>query len=115
MAFVKVCDVNDLKPGEALRFEASCPVALFRVDDQFYATDDTCTHAASSLSDGYIDGDVVECAFHSAKFCICTGEVLSLPASEPLKTYPVKVEDGSVLVDVDCGWIRSVEVRVALR
>ena len=101
MTFVKVCGVNDLQPGEALRFEASYPVALFRVSDQFYATDDTCTHAAASLSDGYIDGDIVECPFHSARFCIRTGEVLSLPASEPLKTYPVKVEDGSVFVDVN--------------
>lgn len=100
MAFVKVCDVNDLQPGEALRFEASCPVALFRVEDQFYATDDTCTHAAASLADGYIDGDIVECPFHSARFCIRTGEALSLPASEPLKTYLVKVEDGAVFVDL---------------
>jgi len=101
MTFVKVCGVNDLQPGEALRFEASCPISLFRVGNQFYATDDTCTHAAASLSDGYIDGDIVECPFHSARFCIRTGEVLSLPASEPLKTYPVKVEDGSVFVDVN--------------
>jgi len=101
MAFMKVCSADEVKPGEALRFVASCPVAIFRVDDQFYATDDTCTHAEASLSDGYIDGDVVECPFHSARFCIRTGQALSLPASEPLKTYPVKVEDGSVLVDVD--------------
>jgi len=101
MAFVKVCQVNDLQPGEARRFEASCPVALFRVGNQFYATDDTCTHAEASLSDGYIDGDVVECPFHSARFCIRTGEALSLPASEPLKTYLVRIEDGAVFVDID--------------
>jgi 3-phenylpropionate/trans-cinnamate dioxygenase ferredoxin subunit len=101
MAFVKVCDVNDLPPGEALKFVASCAVALFRVGDQFYATDDTCTHAEASLSDGYIDGDIVECPFHSAKFCLRTGQALSLPASEPLRTYPVKVADGAVFVDVD--------------
>ncbi len=76
-------------------------MALFRVGDQFYATDDTCTHAEASLSDGYIDCDVVECPFHSARFCIRTGQALSLPASEPLKRYPVKVEDGLVFVDVD--------------
>ena len=101
MAFVKVCDATKLQPGEALRFGAACPVALFRVGDQFYATDDTCTHAEASLADGYIDGDVVACPFHSARFCLRTGRALSLPASEPLKTYPVKVEDGSVFVDVD--------------
>jgi nitrite reductase/ring-hydroxylating ferredoxin subunit len=75
-------------------------VALFRVGDQFYATDDICTHAEASLSDGYVDGDVVECPFHSARFCIRTGKALSLPASEPLKTYPVKIEDGAVCVDI---------------
>ena len=101
MAFVKVCGVDEVKPGEAFRFEASCPVALFRVGDQFYATDDTCTHAAASLADGYIDGDVVECPFHAAKFCIRTGAALSLPAREPLKTYAVKIEEGSVLVDIE--------------
>ena len=101
MAFVKVCEANALKPGEALKFEAPRAIALFRVDDEFFATDDTCTHAQSSLSDGYIDGDVVECAFHGAKFCVRTGKVLSLPATQPLKTFSVKVEDGSVFVDPD--------------
>lgn len=101
MAFVKVCDVSQLKPGEALKFDAARPIALFRVDDEFLAVDDTCSHAQSSLSDGYIDGAVVECAFHGAKFCLRTGKALSLPATVPLKTYAVKVENGAVLVDTD--------------
>lgn len=76
------------------------PVAIFNIDGQLYATADTCTHDASSLADGYIDGDVVECAWHFAKFCIRTGEVLSLPATVSLRTYPVKILDEDVLVDV---------------
>jgi 3-phenylpropionate/trans-cinnamate dioxygenase ferredoxin component len=99
MAFVKVCDANSLEPGQALKFDGPRPIALFRVADEFFAIDDTCTHAQSSLSDGYIDGDVVECAFHGAKFCVRTGRVLSLPATQPLKTFAVKIEDGSVWVD----------------
>ncbi|MGH7863586.1 MAG: bifunctional 3-phenylpropionate/cinnamic acid dioxygenase ferredoxin subunit [Candidatus Binataceae bacterium] len=101
MAFVKVCAVHDLKSGEALKFAASRPIAVFRIDDKFYATDDTCTHAEGSLSEGYLDGDVVECAFHGAKFCIRTGKVLSLPASQPIKSYPVRLEADAVLVDVE--------------
>ena len=101
MAFVKVCDTDRLKSGEALKFDAARPIALFRLGDEFFATDDTCTHAQSSLADGYLDGEVVECAFHGAKFNIKTGKVLSLPATTSLKTYPVKVEDGWVFVEVD--------------
>ncbi|MGH7947957.1 MAG: bifunctional 3-phenylpropionate/cinnamic acid dioxygenase ferredoxin subunit [Candidatus Binataceae bacterium] len=101
MAFVKVCEMTDLKPGEARKVDASRPIALFRIDDHFYATDDTCTHAEASLSEGYIDGDVVECAFHGAKFCIRTGKVLSLPASKAIRTYLVKLESGAVFVDIE--------------
>jgi nitrite reductase/ring-hydroxylating ferredoxin subunit len=60
MASVKVCEASQLKPGEALRCEASRPIALFRLGDEFFATDDTCTHAQSSLAEGYIEGDIVE-------------------------------------------------------
>lgn len=101
MPFVKVCAVEDLKPGEAVKYAAARPVAVFRVGDDFYATDDTCTHAQSSLSEGYIEGDTVECAFHGARFCLRTGKVLMLPATQPLRTYPVKVDEGQVLVDIE--------------
>ena len=101
MAVVRVCGIEELADGSALKVERTPPIAVFRVGASYYAVDDTCTHAQSSLSDGYIDGDVVECAFHGAKFCVRTGKVLSLPATQPLKTFAVKVEDGSVFVDPD--------------
>ena len=75
------------------------PIAVFNVDGEFYAVDDTCTHEAFSLADGYVLGDVVECAYHMAKFNIRTGKVLSPPAYRDLACYDTKVEDGGVYVD----------------
>ena len=63
-------------------------------------TDDLCTHGPGSLSEGYIDGDVVECNFHNGQFNIKTGEVVSPPCMVPIKTYPATVEDGKVFIEV---------------
>jgi 3-phenylpropionate/trans-cinnamate dioxygenase ferredoxin component len=98
-SWVPACQAGDLPEGEVTLLDLTPPIAVYHVDGEFFATDDTCTHEVSSLSEGYVDGDVIECAYHFAKFCIRTGAVLSLPATEPIGTYPVKVVDGSVLVD----------------
>ncbi|MGY1806978.1 bifunctional 3-phenylpropionate/cinnamic acid dioxygenase ferredoxin subunit [Blastococcus sp. SYSU D00669] len=99
-SWVVACAVDDLPPGEVLPVPGTIPaIAVYNVDGEFFATDDTCTHEVSSLAEGYVDGDVVECAFHFAKFCIRTGAVLSFPATEPLGTYSVRVVDDKVHVD----------------
>lgn len=104
MAFVKVCGVSDVAPGEALRIEQGPePVGLFNVDGEFYAIDDTCTHGEWSLCEGYIEGGEVECSLHMAKFCVRSGAVLAPPATSAVKTYPVKIEDDDVLIDLTAG------------
>jgi 3-phenylpropionate/trans-cinnamate dioxygenase ferredoxin component len=100
MAWVRACGVDDIAPGEAMRLDVVPPVAVFNVDGELFATADTCTHAESSLSEGYIDGDQVECVFHFAKFCVRTGKALTLPATQPLATFPVRVADGEVQVEL---------------
>jgi 3-phenylpropionate/trans-cinnamate dioxygenase ferredoxin subunit len=99
---VKACATAELKPGQALRLNLTPPIAVYRLKDGFYATEDTCTHAQSSLSAGDIDLEecTVECPYHGSAFEIRTGQVLSLPASRPLKTYQVKVIGEEVFVDV---------------
>jgi nitrite reductase/ring-hydroxylating ferredoxin subunit len=69
------------------------------VDDQFYVTDDLCTHGPGSLSEGCIDGDVIECDFHNGAFNIRTGEVVAPPCMIPLRTYEVHMADGKVYID----------------
>jgi 3-phenylpropionate/trans-cinnamate dioxygenase ferredoxin subunit len=99
--WVPVARVGDVEPGEGFRVEIDeQPIAIWNVDGQYYATSDACTHEETSLVDGDLWGEVIECPLHGAQFDVRTGEVVSLPAVFPLPTYPVKVEDGVLYV----GW-----------
>lgn len=99
--YVKVGRVDDIPSGEALQVESDGLVlALVRVEDEVYCTADICTHEQAFLSEGFCEGYEIECPLHGSIFDVRTGEVKSLPATESLKTYPVKVEDGDVLVDL---------------
>src|SRR5690606_37069088 len=70
---VRACRVEELPPGEARRVEGDHqPVAVYNVDGEYFALDDTCTHEKFALTEGWIDDAVVECALHMAKFCIRT-------------------------------------------
>lgn len=99
---IKACKTDQLKPGEALRLNLEPPIAVYRLNNGYYATEDNCSHAQASLAAGDIDLDEcsVECPYHGSLFDIRSGRVLSLPASRPIKTYPVKVVDDEVLVEV---------------
>jgi 3-phenylpropionate/trans-cinnamate dioxygenase ferredoxin component len=97
---IRACTVDELPdPGEARRVEGDhAPVALYNVDGEFFALDDTCTHEKFPLTDGWIDGDVVECALHMAKFCIRTGKALCLPANRDVASHAVEFVDGEVWI-----------------
>ena len=98
---VKLCSADEVAPGSAIRVEAADLVlAVFNVAGQFYVTDDACTHGPGSLSEGYIEDDIVECNFHNGQFNIRTGDVVSPPCMVPVKTYPTVVDDGSVYIEV---------------
>lgn len=103
MAWTAVCAVEDVPEDEGRRVELEGRVlAVFRVEDEFFVTDDVCTHGESSLSEGYVESDcAVECISHMARFSLRTGEVLAPPATVPIKVYPVDVQDGSVMVDLN--------------
>ncbi len=75
-------------------------LALYNVGGNFYATDDRCTHAEASLSDGFLDGDEIECPLHQGRFHVPTGRALCFPVTEDVETFPVRVDGAAVLVDV---------------
>lgn len=100
MNWVRACGVEDIEAGDAVVVAVDPPVAVFNVDGEFLATSDTCTHAESSLADGYLDGDQVECSWHMAKFCLRSGKALTLPAEKPLAVYRTEVRDDQVFVEV---------------
>jgi nitrite reductase/ring-hydroxylating ferredoxin subunit len=99
---IELCRTTDVEPGMALRVESGeLTLAVFNLDGEFCVIDDQCTHGPGSLSEGYIDGDVIECNFHNGQFNIRTGEVVSPPCMVPIKSYRVVVEDDTVFVEVD--------------
>ena len=99
---LQLCKADDVAVGTALKVETDGLIlAVFNIEGTFYVTDDTCTHGPGSLSEGYIDGDVIECNFHNGQFDIKTGEVVSPPCMIPVKTYKTTVENGTVVIEVD--------------
>lgn len=102
---IKVADVGDIEDEEAIVVSADVTghddaIAVFFSGGDYYALDDTCTHAKASLADGWIDGDQVECPIHSAKFSLCTGAALCLPASSPARTHRVEVRGDEIWLHV---------------
>lgn len=79
----------------------SAIVAVFNVGGEFYAIDDVCTHDGGGLAGGAVDGDVVICPRHGARFCLRSGAALTPPAYEPVRTYPTRVVDGTVEIEAE--------------
>ncbi|EIE49955.1 3-phenylpropionate dioxygenase [Salipiger aestuarii] len=100
MAWHKTFPLAEVPEGEMVQYTGcSEPILVCQVSGTVYAVQDTCTHDTWSLCDGYLDGHIVECSLHMAKFDVRNGEVTALPACEALKVFPVKVEDGHVYVE----------------
>jgi 3-phenylpropionate/trans-cinnamate dioxygenase ferredoxin subunit len=76
-------------------------IAMFRVGNDVYAIGDRCSHAEASLAEGEVFGTDVECPRHGSEFDMKTGHALSLPATKPVPTYPVSIEDGTVYLDLE--------------
>ncbi|WP_330277893.1 bifunctional 3-phenylpropionate/cinnamic acid dioxygenase ferredoxin subunit [Lentzea sp. NBC_00516] len=99
---IRACALMDLPPGEAVRIVGPhAPIAVFNAEGAIYAIDDTCTHQDASLSEGWLEGCLVECPLHAASFDLRTGAPTCLPAKRPVKTYSVQVNDGEVYVDAE--------------
>jgi 3-phenylpropionate/trans-cinnamate dioxygenase ferredoxin subunit len=99
--FVTVAKVGEIPEGgvKIVRLEDQS-VAVFNVGGAFYAMDDICTHDGGPLAEGTLEGDIIECPRHGAKFNVRTGAVVCLPATAPVPTYAVRV----VGDDIQVGW-----------
>ncbi|MFM0565580.1 non-heme iron oxygenase ferredoxin subunit [Paraburkholderia sediminicola] len=94
-----VCSVAELKPGNMkCVFVGTTQILLSNVEGKVYATSDICSHALAYLSDGYLEGCVVECPLHGAQFDVTTGKALSPPADGDIETYEVTVADDRIFV-----------------
>jgi naphthalene 1,2-dioxygenase system ferredoxin subunit len=76
-------------------------IAIYTVGDQVYATDNLCTHGHARLCDGFLEGHEIECPLHQGKFDVRDGKPTCAPVTEPLRSYPAKVEGGRVFLCLD--------------
>ena len=105
MSFERVCSLSEIADDQALAVTVGdLEVAVARDGDDVYAVQDLCTHAAVALSEGDVADCTVECWLHGSAFDLRTGKPTSLPATEPVATFPVEVRtsaDGTSDVYVD--------------
>ena len=92
---------DNMEVEDILRFDhGDKTFCIYMLEDGFYATDGICTHEDVHLEDGLVMDNEVECPMHQGVFDIKTGEALSPPACDSLKTYPVKVEENNIYIQI---------------
>jgi 3-phenylpropionate/trans-cinnamate dioxygenase ferredoxin subunit len=100
---VKLCDADSLTSGDVRVVEIDGrAIAYVRIDDEWFAIDDTCSHAHVSLADGYLESEdrTIECPRHGALFSLETGAALTFPATKPVASHDVEVRGTEVFVTI---------------
>lgn len=100
--WIDACGTNGVDAEDVIRFDhAGRTFAIFQsADNRFFATDGLCTHERVHLADGLVMGTIVECPKHNGRFDFTNGKASGAPVCVDLKTYPVKIENGRVLVQI---------------
>lgn len=99
--WVRVCDLDSLKPGELMDFDFNDKkILLVKINNTIYASDRICTHAYADLSMGFLNEEetTVTCPLHMSAFNLHDGVPLNLPAEEPLRIYKTKIDNNSVFI-----------------
>ena len=97
--YVTVATTAELPPGQRTVVEVGDHyIAIFNVDNKYYAIEDVCTHDDGPLAEGYLEGTTIECPRHGAHFDIRTGAVLSMPAIKPVPRYEVRVNGAEIQI-----------------
>ncbi|WP_268796452.1 MocE family 2Fe-2S type ferredoxin [Pseudomonas huanghezhanensis] len=99
--WVEVCRVDDIDEEDVIRFDHQDKTyAVYRsADSDYFATDGLCTHEKIHLADGLVMDFIIECPKHNGRFDYRTGQAKGAPVCVNLRTYPVKIEAGKVLLD----------------
>ncbi len=100
MGWIVALPADELNIGESKQvvLDTGHKLALFRLEDGYFAIDDTCSHAEASLAEGNVIGDKVKCALHGAEFDIRSGAVKSFPAVIGVGAYETKIENNTVYI-----------------
>ena len=99
MAKIKIAKVSDLKPGEGKVIQADGQeIALFNVDGNFHALDNTCVHQGGPLGDGDLDGPIVTCPWHAWTYDVTTGACTSNTQAK-VSCFPLQVEGEDIFME----------------
>jgi 3-phenylpropionate/trans-cinnamate dioxygenase ferredoxin subunit len=100
--WIAACEADEIDAEDVVRFDhAGRTFAIYRSpDDEYFATDGLCTHEKFHLADGLVMDDIIECPKHNGRFNYKTGAAKGAPVCVDLKTYPVKVEAGTVYINI---------------
>lgn len=93
-------DILEIGTPQRVVVEGLPALAVFRLDDGCFVTDDTCTHGQASLSEGFVEGDEIECPWHSGRFCVRDGRAMAPPAADAIRVYRSRIIDGQVCIEV---------------
>jgi len=97
---IEICAKDDVPDGEVIRVDhGDLELAVYHVEGTFYVTDNACTHGPGELSEGYLEGHVIECDFHQGKFDIRDGEVVAPPCLVAIKTYKILPHETAVVIE----------------
>ncbi len=100
--WIRIASVTEVAEGEAKGIEImGLSLALYHVGGDWFCTDNVCTHAYALLTDGWLDGHVIECPLHNGQFDIRTGKGMGSPIEEDLRNYLVRIEDDGVMIQLD--------------
>ncbi len=99
---IAVMEFDRLEEGKPRRIEVDGEeIVLVRLNDKVYALEDRCSHEEYPLSEGWVEDGKLCCSLHGAQFDPATGEALALPAYENVRTYPVRMNTGTVEIDLE--------------
>jgi nitrite reductase/ring-hydroxylating ferredoxin subunit len=101
MAWKRICGVDEIPTDDLLRVKVDGQdLAVCGSDGRYFVFVDRCTHEDVPLSDGFLEGCTIECPRHGSRFDLATGRCLSPPATEDLKTFAAKIQDGELHADL---------------
>lgn len=101
MSWHKVAETPALDGKDVIAVEIEGrEIAIYRLNGEYFATANICTHQFAFMSEGYVMGDCIECPLHQALFDIRSGGVVEGPAEQPLEVYPVKVDGDTILIQI---------------
>ena len=98
----RVGGINEIPVGSTNSFEImGKKIAVCNVNGSFHAIEDVCTHDGAPLDQGTLEGNLITCPRHGAKFDVTTGAAVGMPAVVPVKTFEIEIEDDVIFVNID--------------